>query len=172
MIRLRSYRSSCGELLLGDFQGRLCLCDWRYRRRREAVDRRLQRYLKADFETGDSELLQLTIDQLEQYFAGERQVFTVPLRFAGSEFQQRVWQALVEVPYGERVSYLELAKRVGDAKAVRAVAAANGANALSILVPCHRVVASDGALTGYAGGLKAKQYLLQLEQPIRQESLF
>jgi methylated-DNA-[protein]-cysteine S-methyltransferase len=101
--------------------------------------------------------------QLDQYFAGDRKQFDVPLKLAGTPFQQRVWQALREIPYGETITYAELARRVGNPMASRAVGAANGRNPISILVPCHRVVGSSGRLTGYAGGLDAKRWLLDWE---------
>jgi len=101
--------------------------------------------------------------QLEEYFAGRRQVFTVKLSFLGTDFQQRVWNALLTIPYGETRSYAQLAAQIGQPRAVRAVGAANGSNPLSIIVPCHRVVGSTGKLTGFAGGLEAKAYLLALE---------
>lgn len=102
--------------------------------------------------------------QLDEYFARRRTQFDVPLRFAGTPFQLRVWHALLEIPYGQTVSYGELAWQVGVPSAVRAVANANGANAISIFAPCHRVVGSTGSLTGYGGGLAAKQFLIELEK--------
>lgn len=101
--------------------------------------------------------------ELEEYFAGQRKDFTLPLAAKGTEFQRKVWQALCEIPYGEAISYQELANRVGNPKAVRAVGTANGKNPLSIVVPCHRVVGKDGKLTGYAGGVERKLRLLNLE---------
>ena len=101
--------------------------------------------------------------QLEEYFAGARSRFDVPLAADGTEFQKRVWNALTAIPYGTTISYLELARRIGNPKAVRAVGLANGRNPISILVPCHRVVGSDGSLTGYGGGLERKRWLLQHE---------
>jgi len=105
--------------------------------------------------------------ELRAYFAGERTSFTVPLAAAGTEFQKKAWAALLTIPYGETRSYGELARQIGNAKASRAVGAANGRNPISIIVPCHRAVASDGALTGFAGGLEAKRYLLSLETGVR-----
>lgn len=102
--------------------------------------------------------------QLEQYFAGERRRFELPLDLAGTPFQRRVWQELLRLPYGTTVSYSELAERVGRSDRLRAVAAAVGRTPLPILVPCHRVVAADGRLTGYVGGLPRKQALLDLER--------
>ncbi|MEB6481342.1 methylated-DNA--[protein]-cysteine S-methyltransferase [Acinetobacter vivianii] len=102
--------------------------------------------------------------QLEEYFAGQRQQFDLPLDFQGTAFQQQVWQALLNIPYGETRSYKEIAVQLGNEKAVRAVGAANGKNPISIIAPCHRVIGSSGALVGFAGGLDKKQILLNLEQ--------
>ncbi len=102
--------------------------------------------------------------QLQQYFAGQRQQFDLPLDFQGTDFQQHVWQALLTIPYGETRSYKDIAFQIGNAKAVRAVGAANGKNPISIIAPCHRVIGSGGALVGFAGGLDKKQILLNLEQ--------
>lgn len=102
--------------------------------------------------------------QLEQYFAGQRQQFNLPLDFQGTDFQQRVWRALLTIPYEETRSYKDIALQIGNEKAVRAVGAANGRNPISIIAPCHRVIGSGGALVGFAGGLDKKQILLSLEQ--------
>ena len=102
--------------------------------------------------------------QLEQYFAGQRQRFDLPLDFQGTDFQQQVWRALLTIPYGETRSYKDIALQIGNEKAVRAVGAANGKNPISIIAPCHRVIGSGGALVGFAGGLDKKQILLSLEQ--------
>ncbi len=103
------------------------------------------------------------VAQLEDYFAGNRQTFDFPLSPVGTAFQQTVWQALRDVPFGTTLSYLGLTRRLGDERAIRAVAAANGRNPLWIVVPCHRILGSDGSLTGYAGGLWRKQWLLEHE---------
>ena len=102
--------------------------------------------------------------QLKEYFAGQRQQFDLPLDFQGTAFQQQVWQALLQIPYGETRSYKQIAFQLGNEKAVRAVGAANGKNPISIIAPCHRVIGSGGALVGFAGGLDKKQILLSLEQ--------
>ena len=101
--------------------------------------------------------------QLNAYFAGELREFEIPLLMLGTEFQKRVWKTLQTIPYGETMSYGELAKKIGDPKAVRAVGAANGQNPIPIIVPCHRVIGSDGSLTGFGGGLENKKKLLELE---------
>lgn len=105
--------------------------------------------------------------ELAEYFAGQRTRFTVPTAAVGTEFQARVWAALVAIPYGETRTYADIARSLGDPNLVRAVGAANARNPISILVPCHRVVGSDGQLTGYAGGLDRKEFLLSLENPGR-----
>ncbi|UCD60965.1 MAG: methylated-DNA--[protein]-cysteine S-methyltransferase [Flavobacteriaceae bacterium] len=110
--------------------------------------------------------------QLNEYFEGKRRNFDLLLYPEGTEFQKKVWSLLSEIPYGKTVSYLELSKRLGDVKAIRAVASANGKNPLWIIIPCHRVIGSDGSLTGYAGGLHRKKWLLNHESPSRQQSLF
>ncbi|SDK70697.1 methylated-DNA--[protein]-cysteine S-methyltransferase [Microbulbifer yueqingensis] len=118
---------------------------------------------RADWERGASSLTDAAAGQLEEYLAGRRRVFELPLQLRGTAFQRRAWQALLEIPYGETRSYMQQAEAVGNPRAVRAVARANGANPLAILVPCHRVIGADGSLTGYAGGLEIKARLLTLE---------
>lgn len=110
--------------------------------------------------------------QIDEYFKGERTQFSLKLNAYGTEFQKRVWNKLLTIPYGKTTSYLELSKKLGDVKAIRAVASANGKNPLWIIVPCHRIIGSDGSLTGYAGGLSRKQWLLEHESPYKQQSLF
>ena len=110
--------------------------------------------------------------QLKEYFEGSRTRFDLLLNPSGTDFQKSVWKALQEIPYGKTVSYLDLSKTLGDVKAIRAVASANGKNPLWIVVPCHRVIGSDGSLTGYAGGLHRKKWLLEHENPVKQQSLF
>lgn len=104
------------------------------------------------------------IQQLKEYFSGTRKVFTIPYQLTGTEFQKRVWKELEKIPYGETISYLELAGRLGDEKVIRAAASANGKNKLGIIIPCHRVIGANGSLTGYAGGIENKKLLLELEK--------
>ncbi|MCM8569579.1 methylated-DNA--[protein]-cysteine S-methyltransferase [Gramella jeungdoensis] len=111
-------------------------------------------------------------DQLASYFKGELKDFDLKLNPQGTDFQKKVWNKLLEIPYGTTTSYLELSRALGDEKAIRAVASANGKNPLWIIVPCHRVIGSNGSLTGYAGGLHRKKWLLDLENPPSQQSLF
>jgi methylated-DNA-[protein]-cysteine S-methyltransferase len=116
--------------------------------------------------------LKAAATQIREYFEGNRSVFDLKLNPAGTEFQKKVWDELQHIPYGKTLSYLELSKKLGDPKAIRAVAAANGKNPLWIIIPCHRVIGTDGSLTGYAGGLWRKKWLLEHESPALQQRLF
>lgn len=118
------------------------------------------------------DVLQNAVKQMEEYFEGKRNTFDFPLNPQGTDFQKKVWKALLEIPFGKTTSYQELSIQLGDVKAIRAVASANGKNPLWIVVPCHRVIGSDGSLTGYAGGLWRKKWLLEHETPPIQQSLF
>ncbi|MDI6032546.1 methylated-DNA--[protein]-cysteine S-methyltransferase [Flavobacterium sp. LB2P84] len=117
-------------------------------------------------------ILQDAVFQLNAYFEGKRNDFDFKLNPKGTEFQQKVWKGLLEIPFGKTCSYMDLSKKLGDVKAIRAVASANGKNPLWIVVPCHRVIGTDGSLTGYAGGLWRKKWLLEHESPTAQQSLF
>lgn len=118
------------------------------------------------------EVLEDCVFQLKEYFKGTRKQFSLKLNPQGTPFQNSVWEALLTIPYGKTTSYLSLSKQLGDVKAIRAVANANGKNPLWIIVPCHRVIGSDGSLTGYAGGLHRKKWLIEHESPYKQQSLF
>jgi len=163
-INIQFYKTQYAEFILGSFDKKLCLLDFSYRKMRAAVDKRLKKGLQAAFVEQDDTILQAVRVQIDEYFTGTRKVFDVPFLMVGSDFQKSVWQALLEVPYGETSSYLELSKRIDNVKAVRAVAAANGANAMSLIIPCHRIIGSNGDLVGYGGGLPLKKRLLHLEQ--------
>lgn len=160
---MRKWQSPVGEMILGSIDGRVCICDWALEKRRATIDRRICRILNAEFEEGGSPAIEKMVEELNEYFAGRRKEFDLPIQFAGSEFQCRVWAELMQIPYGTTVSYAELARRIGNPKAVRAVASANATNPISIFVPCHRVIGSNRRLIGYGGGLDAKRALLELE---------
>ncbi len=172
LIQTNDFKTEYGELIIGSYGPQLCLCDWRYRKMRSSIDQRIQGGLQARYEEGESDILDETRRQLTAYFAGEIKLFDLPLLMVGSEFQKSVWQELLKIPYGKTESYAGLSEKLGDLKAIRAVASANGANAISIIVPCHRILGSDGSLTGYAGGLAAKKKLLRLEKALAQGELF
>lgn len=163
-IFIKDYPSPCGILKLGSFGDRLCMCAWASSDNYIKVITRLRNEFMTDADMGDSRILNLATSELDEYFAGARTSFDIELIFAGTDFQKTVWNALADIPYGTTVSYGELARSIGRPKSVRAVANANAANALSIFAPCHRVVGSDGSLTGYAGGITAKEWLLTHEQ--------
>ena len=162
-VSIQHYKTPYGELLLGSFNGQLCLCDWQCRRMRTSIDKRIKTALKATYVEQPCTLLDETVRQLNEYFNQQRKQFDLPLLMLGTDFQHAVWNALLTIPYGSTRSYLELANNISNSKAVRAVANANGANAMSIIIPCHRVIGGNGQLTGYAGGLLAKKKLLALE---------
>ena len=162
-ITTQYFKTSLGELILGSFNNKLCLCDWRYRKNRSHIDTRVRNGLKAQYEVGESEVLKNAVFQLTEYFEGKRTVFDLPLLFIGTSFQKAVWNELLKVPYGKTVSYIRISQNLGNTKAIRAIASANGANSLAIIVPCHRIIGNNGKLVGYAGGLDVKKRLLQLE---------
>lgn len=166
IIKVRHYESACGRLILGSMDDKLCMCDWMVEKHHDQVRRRLERMLCADFEEATSEIIEAAAVQLDEYFAGQRKMFDIPLFPAGTHFQKKVWSELMNIPYGKTISYCELAGKIGKPDAVRAVANANGANAISVFIPCHRVIGNDGSLTGYGGGLEAKRFLLELESPL------
>ena len=162
-IIIQYFKSPVGELIMGDFHEKLCLCDWRYRRMRQTIDKRILGGLDGSFKEGETTVMETAQHQLNEYFAAERIEFDIPLLMVGTSFQKTVWNELLKIPFGKTESYLGLSRKIGNEKAIRSVAAANGANAISIMIPCHRIIGSDGKLTGYGGGLQAKRTLLQLE---------
>ena len=170
-IKIQHYKSPFGELIIGSFKEELVLCDWRFRKMRTQINERLKKNLHADLKIESSKIISQTIEQLKEFFSGKRELFTLPIKLVGSDFQKSVWNELKNIPYGETESYLGLSKRLGNVKAIRAVASANGANAISIIIPCHRVIGLNGKLTGYAGGLGAKKQLLELENVLPQKQL-
>ena len=162
-ISIQYFQSPFGEMILGTYDNKLCMADWRYRKDRTTVDNRLKKALNATYVEEESPFLIFAKEELEAYFQGLRKTFEIPILLVGSEFQKKVWQSLMTIPFGDTSSYLSLAKGINNEKAVRAVASAVGANAISIFIPCHRIIGSDGTLTGYAGGLDTKKNLLEIE---------
>ena len=152
------FETPCGHLLLGADSGRLCMCSWL----REPV----QTIITND---ADGNLLHEACRQLQEYFAHERQEFQLPLSMSGTLFQKSAWEAMLTIPYGQTISYAEEARRAGHPTALRAIGNANGRNPLAIIVPCHRVIASDGTIGGYSSGLYRKRFLLRLEGVARVE---
>lgn len=170
-ISIQYWQSPLGALILGAFQEQLYLCDWQYRKRRATIDQRIQLALNATFIEVSHPVIEVAISQLTEYFEGVRKVFDVPYQLVGNDFQITIWHLLASIPYGKTLSYKDLSLAFGNVNSVRAVASANGANALSILIPCHRVIGSNQQLYGYAGGLEAKQKLLQIEGALNKDQL-
>ena len=146
------FETPCGHLLLGAESGRLCQCSWL----REPVPTSITNDV-------DALLLNEACRQLQEYFALERQEFQLPLSMSGTLFQKSAWEAMLTIPYGQTISYAEEARRAGHPAALRAIGNANGRNPLAIIVPCHRVIASNGTIGGYSSGLDRKRFLLRLE---------
>lgn len=160
IIQIQRYHSPCGDLILGSFDDKLCLCDWAVERHRDVVDIRLRKVLRAGYEEKTSNIIQETSKQLDEYFDGKRTVFDIPMLFAGTDFQKKVWHKLLEIPYGVTISYGELATQLGMPKAVRAVANANGANAISIMYLATALLAATIHLPATAvGSLRKRSYL-------------
>jgi len=170
-IKIEYFKTPFGELILGEYDNELCLCDWRYRKMRDSIDQRIKKHLKSQFVEKKSSLIKETKLQLDQYFQGNRTDFDIPLLLSGTEFQKKVWNSLRQIPYGKTMTYSKLSANLGDLKAIRAVASANGANAIAIFIPCHRIIGSDGKMVGYAGGRDVKKKLLKLENALPENQL-
>ncbi len=162
-INIQYYNSPYGELILASVGEELCLCDWNEMPCAERNKLRLLRYMKAEFKIETSSILELAKKQLDEYFTDNRKIFEIPLHPVGTDFQKKVWNALLDIPYGETRSYKEIAQNIGRPNSVRAVAGAIGANGINILIPCHRIIGCNRSLTGFAGGLETKRILLELE---------
>ena len=163
-IQTRTFPSPLGKIIACATEQGLCLLEFVGSKSVEREQQDLKRLLQREMVVGDNIHLQQTEAELNEYFSGCRTQFSVALHTPATPFQAAVWQALQTIPYGKTVSYQEQANRIGKPTAVRAVANANGANRVSIIIPCHRVIGSDGSLTGYAGGLQRKQWLLAHER--------
>lgn len=163
-IQTRTFPSPLGKIIAAATEHGLCLLEFAGSKRVGREQQDLQRLFGRPLAVGDNEHLQQAEAELGEYFSGSRRQFDVALHTPGTPFQTAVWQALQTIPYGQTVSYQEQARRIGKPAAVRAVANANGANRVSIIIPCHRVIGADGSLTGYGGGLPRKQWLLAHER--------
>ncbi|MHA1646679.1 MAG: methylated-DNA--[protein]-cysteine S-methyltransferase [Promethearchaeota archaeon] len=160
---VKEVKTPIGEIVLGSSDRGLCLLDFKYRKSFPQILQRLQKYFGHNITSGTSKFIELAEKELNQYLRGELKEFSVPLDIKGSEFQLKVWNALLKIQYGKTASYLDIAKNIGRSNAVRAVANANGQNGIAIIIPCHRIIGSDGSLTGYGGGIAIKKKLLDLE---------
>jgi methylated-DNA-[protein]-cysteine S-methyltransferase len=163
-INTRYHSTRIGKVVLGSFRGKLCLLDFGERGDRSAAADRISRALNAELVEQDDETLRGTSRQLDEYLEEQRKVFDIPLLMVGTDFQKRVWNALMRIPYGATSTYGQVAQDMGSPRAVRAVGSACGANPIGIIIPCHRVIGSDGGLVGYGGGMPLKRRLLALER--------
>ncbi len=162
-ITISYFKTIYGELILWSFNGKICLCDWRYRRMRQSIDKRITQWLNASYKEWMTSVIALLKKELEEYFNQKRTFFTMELLLIWTDFQKSIWKELIRIPYGITSTYLKLANSIGNPLSVRAVWTANGANAISILIPCHRIIGTDGNLVWYAGGLRVKKKLLESE---------
>lgn len=161
-----------GEMIACATDKGICLLEFNDRKKLDGQFQKLSKELNATISEEKNVYFDLLREELEAYFIGKLKEFTIPLDLVGTEFQKNVWQALLAIPYGKTRSYLQQAESMGSPLSIRAVANANGMNKIAIIVPCHRVIGSNGKLTGYAGGLERKRFLLNLEKGITEKNLF
>ncbi len=164
MITTTKIDTELGIMIAGAVEEGICLLEFSDRRMLKAEYKDLARYFNTTIEEGDSRHFKTLMTQLREYFEGRRKEFSLPLLTPGSDFQQSVWKELINIPYGTTRTYLEQAIALGKPESIRAVANANGMNRVAIIIPCHRVIGSDGHLTGYGGGLERKKWLLDHEK--------
>jgi AraC family transcriptional regulator of adaptative response/methylated-DNA-[protein]-cysteine methyltransferase len=164
MITTTQIVTVLGTMIAGAVDEGICLLEFSDRRMLKAEYRDLSRYFNSTINEGDHKHFKVLIKQLKEYFEGKRREFTLPLVTPGTDFQQDVWKELMNIPYGSTRSYHEQSVKMGKPGSIRAVANANGMNRIAIIIPCHRVIGSDGSLTGYGGGLKRKKWLLDHER--------
>ena len=159
----KEVKTPIGVMVFGSSEKGLCLLDFKYRKSFPRILKRINEYYGDSESNGTSQFIELAENELAKYLQGDLKIFTVPLDIRGSPFQLKVWNTLLQIKYGKTAFYLEIAKKVGRPTAVRAIANANGQNSIAVIIPCHRIIGSDGSLTGYGGGIKIKQKLLYLE---------
>lgn len=164
MITTTKIETDLGIMIAGAVSEGICLLEFSDRRMLKAEYRDLAKYFNTSIEEGESRHFIALLTQLREYFKGSRKEFSLPLVTPGSEFQQAVWKELINIPYGTTRTYLEQSVALGKPGSIRAVANANGMNRIAIIIPCHRVIGSDGSLTGYGGGLERKRWLLDHEK--------
>ena len=164
MIYLKHIDTPLGKMRIGAADEGVCLFDFQYRKSIDAIMARIERLAGDKFSEGEHPHFQMLESQIGEYFSGARKDFDVPLHLLGTPFQKSVWMGLMQIPYGETRSYKQQSIFLGNEKAVRAVAGANGENGIAIIVPCHRVIGDNGSLVGYGGGLQRKKWLLEHER--------
>ncbi len=162
-ILSKRIQTPIGEMVLGSIADKICFLEFYLPERYKEMSGKLRKVFEADLVEGTNEVIEQADKELQEYFAGKRKKFTVPLDLRGTEFELKIWNQLLKIPYGQVVSYSDIAKRIHNPKSVRAVGGANHSNPVAIIVPCHRVVGKNGSLTGYGGGMDKKRLLLDLE---------
>jgi O-6-methylguanine DNA methyltransferase len=163
MICIKHITTPVGQMRIGATDEGICLFDFQYRKSIDSIMARIESLSGDKFTEADHPHMKQLEEQVNEYFLGTRKEFDVPLHLLGTPFQVRVWNGLLQIPYGETRSYRQQSAFLGDEKAIRAVAGANGENGIAIIIPCHRVIGSNGSLTGYGGGLPKKKWLLEHE---------
>jgi len=164
MIAKTEIQTPLGRMYACATERGICLLEFDNRKNYDLQLEKLAKSLNTTIEAGESPFFAQLEIELKEYFEGKRREFSVPLELVGTDFQKKVWAELLKIPYGKTISYKQLAERVGDSNASRAVANANGMNKICFIVPCHRVIGADGSLTGYASGLERKRFVLDLEK--------
>jgi AraC family transcriptional regulator of adaptative response/methylated-DNA-[protein]-cysteine methyltransferase len=164
MIALKHINTPVGVMRIGATDEGICLFDFQYRKSIDTIMKRIETLYGSAFEEAEHPFFPVLEGQISEYFTGQRREFDVPLHLLGTQFQKSVWEGLLQIPYGETRSYKKQSIFLGNEKAIRAVAGANGENGIAIIVPCHRVIGENGSLIGYGGGLQRKQWLLDLER--------
>lgn len=158
------YKINYKSLILGEYNRKLILCDWKNRTNSSTIIEKIENNFKKTFINKKTQLLEKAISELDEFFSKKRRTFSIPLFTVGTDFQKIVWEEIKKIPYGKTTTYKEIAKTINRENSVRAVANAIGANKISIFIPCHRIIGSDGKLTGYAGGINQKKILLAIER--------
>ncbi len=166
MASIVSYhiQTPLGPMVLGSIEDKICFLEFYLPERYQEMSGKIRKTYDAELVEGSNSVIEQAEKELQEYFSGTRKVFTVPLDLRGSEFELKVWNQLLKIPYGQVCSYSDIAKRIRNLQSIRAVGGANHNNPIAIIVPCHRVVGKNGSLTGYGGGLEKKKFLLELEQ--------
>ena len=164
MICVKHIDTPVGKMRIGASDDGICLFDFQYRKSIDSIMNRIENITGDKFADGDHPHFSLLEQQISEYFSGTRKEFDLPLHPVGTPFQKSVWDGLVKIPYGETRSYKQQSVFLGNEKAIRAVATANGENGIAIIIPCHRVIGSNGSLVGYGGGLQRKKWLLEHER--------
>jgi len=164
MLSLTYLDTVVGKMVAGASDKGLCLFDFQYRHTIDQIKKRVESQTGEKFEETGHPLFKQLESEMTEYFNGKRREFTLPLHLAGTPFQEKVWQALLQIPYGQTRSYEQQSIFLGNEKAIRAVAGANGENGIAIIIPCHRVIGKNGSLTGYGGGIARKKWLLDHER--------